>query len=261
LFARRSHAAGIHAEDGQQKELTMVELVAMEAQPRDRVGKGAARATRRDGRVPCVIYGDKKDPTLISVDPKALFMQLREPGFFIRQFEIKVNGEAQRVLPRDVQYDPVTDVPLHVDFLRINDRTKVYVEVPVQFINEEESPGIKRGGVLNIVRHEVEVVCAAGDIPDIFVADLAGLDIGDSVHISNINLPDGVTPTITDRDFTIAGIAAPTVVAEEAAAEQAEGEEGEEGLEGEEGVEAAAEGAEAAEGEAGGEKEGEAKED
>jgi large subunit ribosomal protein L25 len=221
----------------------MVELVAMDAQPRDRVGKGAARATRRAGRVPCVIYGDKKDPILISVDPKTLFMQLREPGFFIRQFEIKVNGEAQRVLPRDVQYDPVSDKPLHVDFLRINDQTKVHVEVPVQFINEEESPGIKRGGVLNVVRYEVEVVCAAGNIPDIFIADLAGLDIGDSVHISDIKLPEGVMPTITDRDFTVAAVAAPTVVAEEAAAEQAEG-------------------AEAGEGEAGGgEKEGEAKED
>jgi large subunit ribosomal protein L25 len=238
----------------------MVDLVPMEAQPRDRAGKGAARATRRAGRVPCVIYGDKKDASLISIDPKALYMELRKPGFFIRQFEIKVNGSAQRVLPRDVQFDPVSDVPLHVDFLRINDQTKVHVEVPVHFINDEQSPGIKRGGVLNIVRHEVEVVCAAGNIPDIFVADLAGLDIGDSVHISDINLPTGVTPTITDRDFTIAGIAAPTVVAEEAAAEQAEGVEGEEGLEGVEGAEAAAEGAEAAEGE-GGEKGGEAKED
>jgi len=233
----------------------MVNLVPMEAQSRDRAGKGAARATRRAGRVPCVIYGDKKDPSLISIDPKALWMELRKPGFFIRQYEIKVDGEAQRVLPRDVQFDPVSDVPLHVDFLRINDQTKVYVEVPVQFINEEESPGIKRGGVLNIVRHEVEVVCAAGNIPDIFVADLAGLDIGDSVHISDINLPSGVVPTITDRDFTIAGIAAPTVVAEEAAAEQAEGEEGVVAAEGVEG-----EAAEAGEGEAG-EKEGEAKED
>ncbi|MDH3232303.1 MAG: 50S ribosomal protein L25/general stress protein Ctc [Alphaproteobacteria bacterium] len=237
----------------------MVQLVPMDAQPRDRAGKGAARAARRAGRVPCVIYGDNKDPMMISIDPQTLFMQLREPGFFIRQFEIKVNGEAQRVLPCDVQYDPLDDKPLHVDFLRINDQTQVTVDVPVQFINEEESPGLKRGGVLNVVRYEVEVVCAAGNIPDIFVADLTGLDIGDSVHISDIKLPDGVTPTITDRDFTVAAVAAPTVVAEEAAAEQAEGEEGEEGLEGEEGVEV--EGAEAGEGEAGGDKEGEAKED
>jgi large subunit ribosomal protein L25 len=245
------------------KEFPMAQLVPMDAQPRDRAGKGAARATRRAGRVPCVIYGDKKDPVLISIDPKVLFLQLREPGFFIRQFEVKVNGEAQRVLPRDVQYDPVTDIPLHVDFLRIDDRTLVTVEVPVQFINEEESPGLKRGGVLNVVRYEVEVNCAAGNIPEIFVANLEGLDIGDSVHISDIKLPEGVTPTVTDRDFTIAGVAAPTVVAEEAAAEQAEGEELEEGLEGEEGVEGE-EGAEAAEGEAaegGAEKEGGAKED
>jgi len=239
----------------------MTELVPMEAQSRDRAGKGAARATRRAGRVPCVIYGDKKDPTLISIDPKALFLQLREPGFFIRQFDVKVNGSNERVLPRDVQYDPVTDIPLHVDFLRINDQTQVNVEVPVQFINDEESPGLKRGGVLNVVRYEVEVICAAGNIPEIFIADLTGLDIGDSVHISNIDLPEGVTPTITDRDFTIAGVAAPTVVRDEAAAEQAEGEEDEEGLEGEEGVEGE-EGAEGEEGESEGEaKEGAAKEE
>lgn len=234
----------------------MAQLVPIDAQPRDRAGKGAARAARRAGRVPCVIYGDMKDPVMISIDPQMLFMQLREPGFFIRQFEIKVNGETQRVLPRDVQYDPLDDKPLHVDFLRINDRTKVHVEVPVQFINEEESPSLKRGGVLNVVRYEIEVLCAAGDIPEIFIADLAGLDIGDSVHISNMNLPAGVTPTITERDFTVATVAAPTVVAEDAAAEQAEGEEGVEGAEG-----AEAEDAEAGDDDAGGGKEGEGKED
>lgn len=231
----------------------MSQLVPLDAAVRNRYGKGPARATRRAGRVPCVIYGDKRDPAMISIDPKFLVAELKKPGFFIRQYEIKVNGNAERVLPRDVQYDPVSDRPLHVDFLRIDDKTKVNVEVPVRFINEEESPGLKRGGVLNVVRYVIEVVCEAGNIPDVFTFDLEGLEIGDSIHISSIELPEGIVPVISDRDFTIAGVAAPTVVSEEAAAEQAgveeeeEGLEGIEGLEGEEGVEG--EEGEAAEGE------------
>jgi len=236
----------------------MSQLIPMDAAVRDRAGKGAARATRRAGRVPCVIYGAKKDPAMISIDPKFLVSELKKPGFFIRQYEVKVNGGAERVLPRDVQYDPVNDRPLHVDFLRIDDKTQVNVEVPVRFINEEESPGLKRGGVLNVVRYEVEVLCEAGNIPDVFTFDLAGLEIGDSIHISSIELPAGVVPMIADRDFTIAGVAAPTVVSEEAAAEQA-GDEGEEGLEGMEGLEGE-EGAEGEEGEGEGEG-GEKKED
>ncbi len=232
----------------------MSQLVPMDAAQRYSAGKGAARATRRAGRVPCIIYGDKRDPAMISIDPKFLVGELKRPGFFIRQYEIKVNGNAERVLPRDVQFDPVSDRPLHVDFLRIDDRTKVNVEVPVRFINEEESPGLKRGGVLNVVRYEIEVVCQAGNIPDVFTFDLTGLEIGDSIHISSIDLPEGVVPMISDRDFTVAGVAAPTVVSEEAAAEQAGGEdeedlEGIEGLEGEEGEEGEGEGE--AEGEAG----------
>lgn len=241
----------------------MSQLVPMDAAQRDSAGKGAARAIRRAGRVPCIIYGDKRDPAMISIDPKFLIGELKRPGFFIRQYEIKVNGNAERVLPRDVQFDPVSDRPLHVDFLRIDDRTKVNVEVPVRFINEEESPGLKRGGVLNVVRYEIEVICEAGEIPDVFTFDLTGLEIGDSIHISALELPEGVVPVISDRDFTVAGVAAPTVVSEEAAAEQAgldeeeelEDIEGLEGIEGEEGEEG-----EAAEGE--GEAEGaEKKED
>jgi large subunit ribosomal protein L25 len=181
----------------------------------------------------------------ISVERKALERQIHVPGFFIRLVDVSLDGETHRVLPRDVQFHPVSDVPLHVDFLRFSADRKITVAVPVHFNNEEESPGLKRGGVLNIVRHEVEVLCTADNIPQIFEIDLTGFDIGDAVHASMVALPEGVTFTITDRDFTIATVAAPTVIAEEAAAE---GEEGEE-IEGEEGV--AAEGAEGeAEGEA-----------
>ena len=204
----------------------MSEANVLEAEARDRVGKGAARATRRAGRVPCVIYGAKKDPTSISIDPLVLRKSLDAGTFFSTVYEVKVNGGAERVLARDVQLHPVTDVPQHVDFLRVTAATKVTVEVPCRFLNEEESEGLRRGGVLNVVRYAIEVLCSVDNIPQEVDVDLAGLDIGDSVHFSHVSLPDGVEPTISDRDFTIATIAAPTVVEEET-----EGEEGEEGLE------------------------------
>ncbi len=223
----------------------MVDVTSLAATARPQSGKGPARAARRDGLVPAIIYGNKLDPMAISVERKALERQIHVPGFFIRLVDVSLDGETHRVLPRDVQFHPVSDVPLHVDFLRFSADRKITVAVPVHFNNEEESPGLKRGGVLNIVRHEVEVLCTADNIPQIFEIDLTGFDIGDAVHASMVALPEGVTFTITDRDFTIATVAAPTVIAEEAAAE---GEEGEE-IEGEEGV--AAEGAEGeAEGEA-----------
>ena len=146
------------------------------------------------------------DAVSISVERKELERQIHVPGFFIRLVDVNIDGEAHRVLPRDVQFHPVTDVPLHVDFLRFSADRKITVEVPVHFENEEESPGLKRGGVLNIVRHEVEVLCTADNIPQIFEIDLTGFDIGDAVHASTIGLPEGVTFTITDRDFTIATI-------------------------------------------------------
>ncbi len=200
----------------------MAEVQAMTAVIRDRAGKGPARAARRAGRVPAVIYGDKRDPVLITIDPKELDRLLHKAGFFASLFDIAVDGQKHHVLPRDVQFHPVTDRPLHVDFLRVTDRTQINVDIPVEFINEEESAGLTRGGVLNIVRHEIEVICAAGNIPTSFIVDLAGLDIGDSVHISEIALPSGVKPAIADRDFTIATIAAPTLFVEE---EEGEGEE------------------------------------
>ena len=218
----------------------MSDTIALPAEPRERVGKGAARAVRRAGRVPAVIYGDRKDPLTISLDPRDVDRELHKPGFFATLYDVEVGGKKHRVLPRDVQLDPVSDRTVHVDFLRVAQDTEVTVNVPVNFVNEEESPGLKRGGVLNIVRHEIEFSCRADAIPQQIELDLTGLEIGDSVHISMVKLPDGVTPTITDRDFTIATVAAPSAVKAEAAEEQAaaEGEEGEAPA----GEEAAAEG-------------------
>jgi len=206
------------------------------AEPRDRVGKGAARAVRRAGRVPAVIYGDRKDPVLITLEPRELRKQLDTGHFFSTVYSVDVSGNKERALPRDCQFHPVSGDAMHVDFMRVSKATRTNVMVPCVFLNEEESPGIRRGGLLNVVRHEVEVVCGVDDIPEQFEIDLTGLDIGDSVHISAVALPEGVQPTITDRDFTIATIAPPsrTVEEEEEAAAAAEAEEAEEVAEGEE---------------------------
>jgi len=203
----------------------MVDVISLVASARTQSGKGPARAARRDGMVPAVIYGNKLESVSVNVERKELERQIHVPGFFIRLIDVNFGGKSHRVLPREVQFHPVSDVPLHVDFLRFSADDKITVEVPVQFQNEEESPGLKRGGVLNIVRHDVEVLCTADNIPQIFEIDLAGYEIGDAVHASMVPLPEGVTFTITDRDFTIATIAAPTVVSDEAAAEGEEGEE------------------------------------
>ncbi|MDH3580866.1 MAG: 50S ribosomal protein L25/general stress protein Ctc [Hyphomicrobiales bacterium] len=209
-------------------------------------GKGAARAVRREGRVPGVIYGDKKPPVPISLEQKELWQQLRTGQFLNTIYSISVDGDATRVIPRDVQMDPVRDFPIHVDFLRLGEGARIAVEVPMSFLNEEESPGLKRGGVLNVVRHTIEVRCLAEAIPERLEGDLTGLDIGDSLHVSAIPLPEGVELTITDRDFTVATIAGRMAeivdeVVEEEDLEGIEGEEGEEGVEGEtpEGEEAA----------------------
>lgn len=193
----------------------MADIVSLPASARERSGKGAARATRRAGHIPAVVYGNKESPTLISVEPKLLKQQLSRSGFFTRLVDIDVAGKKERVLPRDVQYHPVTDQPIHVDFMRVAANATVTVAVPVQFINETQSPGLKKGGVLNIVRHEVDLICPVAAIPQHITVDLAGRDIGDSVHISMVELPEGVRPVIADRDFTIATVAAPTVQTEE----------------------------------------------
>ena len=216
----------------------MAEILTIAAQRRERAGKGPARAARRAGRVPGVIYGSKKDPAMITLDPRELERELKTGGFLATIYNVSIDQDKERVLPRDVQFDPVTDRAILVDFLRVSAATSVTVQVPVNFLNEEESPGLKRGGLLNVVRHEIEMTCRADAIPSGIDIDLTGLDIGDSIHISMITLPDGVAPTITDRDFTVATIAAPTVVQEDEEAE--EGDELEEGVEGE--IEEGAEG-------------------
>jgi len=189
----------------------MAQAATMNVELRSRAGKGAARATRKAGRVPAVIYGNKLDPLLISLDPVELMIQIRGPGFFSRVYELDAGGNKNRVLPRDLQLDPVTDQPLHVDFMRFSSKTRLKVEVAVVFENEEECPGLRLGGVLNVVRHAIELLCSPDSIPESLVVDLKGLEVGDSVHISAIELPEDVELTIKDRDFTVATIAAPTI--------------------------------------------------
>jgi large subunit ribosomal protein L25 len=184
----------------------MAEAIELKAWTRVRSGKGGARAERREGRVPGILYGDKQTPEPISVDYLAINQQLHTGHFQSTIFVLDVDGKKTRVIPRAVQLDPVRDFPIHVDFLRLGKDALVTVDVPVRFLNEAASPGLKRGGVLNIVRHDIAVRCPADAIPDHFEVDLTGLEIGDSVHISAVKLPEGVRPTITDRDFTVATI-------------------------------------------------------
>jgi large subunit ribosomal protein L25 len=196
----------------------MAEIVSIKAEARPGSGTGAARAVRREGRVPGILYGDGSAPATISVDAKQLKQEMRRPAFFATLYELDLNGTKQRTLVRDLQLDPVTDVPVHIDFMRVGTDTMIRVDVPVVAENELASPGIKRGGVLNIVLHEVPLMCRADNIPQRLVIDVTGLDIGDSIKISGVTLPEGVRPAITDRDFTIATISAPTVMVEEVAA-------------------------------------------
>ena len=188
----------------------MSEALTLAAEARERAGKGASRALRREGRVPAVVYGGKQDPLGIHVEERAL-RRLLDTGHFSNSIVmVEVGGSAVRTLPKDVHFDPVTDRPLHVDFLRLAKDAKVEVAVPVVFVNEEASPGLKRGGVLNVVRHDLELVCDADRIPNDIQIDVTGLDVGDSIHISHVTLPEGSVSAITDRDFTIATIVAPS---------------------------------------------------
>jgi large subunit ribosomal protein L25 len=215
------------------------------AETRDRAGKGAARAIRREGRVPAVIYGGKKAPESITIDMRELVKAYHTGTFLRTLYDVEVGGKKTRVIPRDVQLHPITDNPMHVDLVRLEKGARINIDVAVNFINEEECPGLARGGALNIVRHDVELSVPVDEIPTSVDADLTGLDIGGSVHISAITLPEGCTPTITDRDFTVATIAA--AMAEEV--EPVE-DEGLEGVEGEEGEATEGEEGEATEGEA-----------
>ena len=188
----------------------------LKAEARERVGKGSARELRRNGRVPAVIYGDKQAALSISLDYKELYYKIHGGGFLHTVATIDVKGDKIRVLPKDYQLDPVKDFPTHVDFLRVSANSRIKVEIPVHFINQDTSVGLKRGGILNIVRHEVEFLCPVDAIPDAITVDLATVDIGQSVHISAVKLPEGLKPTI-DRDFTIATIVSPGGALEEAA--------------------------------------------
>ncbi len=201
----------------------MIDTTKLAAMPRERAGKGAARAVRRQGRVPGVIYGGKETPALISLDPREIDREIHRPGFFTRLFEVECAGKHERCIARDLQLDAVSDKPEHVDFMRVSEETRIRVAVPVKFDNADKSPGLKRGGVLNVVRHTIEVYCRVDNIPQLIRVNLDGLDIGDSVHISAVKLPEGVRPTITTRDFTVAAVAAPSVLKspEEEAAEAA----------------------------------------
>lgn len=201
----------------------MSKIVPLVASLRDRAGKGAARAIRREGHVPAVIYGGKEEPQSISVEERELVKQINTGKFLSTLYMVDAGGTKTRVIPRDVQFHPVNDRPLHVDFLRLLEGSIIAVEVPVHFLNEEKSPGLKRGGTLNVVRHTVELDVPVDEIPEFIEADLTGLEIGDGIHISSITLPQGAKPTITDRDFTIATIAAPSALL------SAESEEGDEG--------------------------------
>ena len=221
---------------------------AFKAAKRDGAGKGIARGLRREGQTPAVIYGDKKEPITIAIPSNDINVEYNRGQMFTKICELDVGGETHMVLARDIQLHPVTDIVIHADFLRVTKKTKIAVNVPVNLINEETCPGIREGGVLSVVRFEVELMCSAMEIPEAIDVDMAGKDIGDTIKISDAALPDGVTPVIDDRDFAIANISAPKTAEQEeaeneaAAAEIAESEAGEEG---------AAEGAEGGDAEGG----------
>jgi large subunit ribosomal protein L25 len=205
----------------------MSDVLTLSAETRERAGKGASRAMRREGRVPAVIYGNKQEAFSIHVEEKVLMKMLNTGHFMNSVVMIDAGGQSLRTLPKDVQFHPVTDRPLHVDFLRIGEHTKVHVNVPVHFSDEEESPGIKRGAVLNVVVHDLELVCDAAEIPDEILISLAGLDVGATIHMSDVALPAGVEAAAHASDLTIATIVAPSSMlsaadaAEDAAADAA----------------------------------------
>jgi len=196
----------------------MPEIISLSAEARPSAGKGASRAIRRAGRVPGIIYGDGKEPTQISLEPRELSRAIHRAGFLATIVDVSVDGTVYRTLPRDVQFHPVTDNALHVDFMRVGAGAEVHVSVPVTFVGHEGSPGLRRGGILNIVRHSVDIICAVDAIPERLVVDLTGLEIGESIHIETVTMPEGVKPVLGTRDSTIASIATSSAVREEALA-------------------------------------------
>ena len=219
---------------------------ALKAEARESVGKGAARSLRREGKTPAVIYGDKKEPVKITLDTNTVNVEYHKAHMFTTLCDLEVGSDNYLVLARDVQTHPVTDVVEHIDFLRVTKKTKIAVDVPVNFINEEQSPGLEDKGILNVVRYAIEIRCSATNIPESIDVDLAGKEQGDSVNVSDATLPEGAKPVIDDRDFTIATILAPKKL-EDLEAELGEGEEGEEGAEGDEPSDGATEGSDDAE--------------
>jgi len=200
----------------------MAELIELKATAREGTGKLANRALRAQKMVPAVVYGGERGPANVALEYRLVWQHYQTGHFLSTVYLLDVDGKKERVIPRDVQVDPVRDFPIHVDFMRVSRTSRIDVEVPVHFVNEEASPGLKRGGVLNIVRHEIEFSCPADAIPESITVDLTGLEIGDSVHISSIKLLEGITPVIADRDFTIASIAGAAALKPEAAAETTE---------------------------------------
>ena len=220
----------------------MAYILSIAAQKRDRAGKGNARSLRGEGRVPAVIYGEKKDPESISIAINDITKLYNTGRILSTLLDVDIDGKKHRVIARDVQLHPVRDTILHADFLRLGKGAKIAVEVPVRFLNEETCPGLKSGGVLNVVRYTVELNCPADNIPEDIELDLIEASMGDSLHISEVTLPNGCEPVISGRDFTIATIAAPAAIRSDAAedeegTEDADGEEGEETEETEEGGE------------------------
>lgn len=201
----------------------MTQIITLAAETRERAGKGTARAARRSGLIPAVVYGARQPAVALTLNARDFTRILHQPGFFTHLFDLSVDGQTIRALPRDVQFHPVTDLPLHVDFLRVTADTRITVEVPVEFVDHEKSPGIKRGGVLNIVTHEIEVECAADAIPEHIVVSLDGVDVGEPIHIHSVELPEGVK-VADHHDFTVASIAAPSGLRAEEDETAAEGE-------------------------------------
>ena len=206
---------------------------------RDKTGKSNCKQLRNMGKVPAVIYGDKKEPAYIAIDYPKIVKELSRTSFFSTVFSLNLNKKKIKVLAREIQTDPLNNKPLHIDFLRVNDESKINISVPIIFINDDKSPGLKSGGVLNAVRREIDLICKIKNIPEKLEADLTNLEIGAVIHMSDIKLQEDVIPQISDRDFTIATIAAPTIMPVEEEKPETEGEEVEgEGEEGEESVEA-----------------------
>ena len=209
----------------------------LEVVNRKKIGKSNSKNLRNDGKVPAIIYGDKKESNYIFLEYLDIMKEMSKTGFFSTVFNLNINKKKIKVLPREVQTDPLNNKPIHIDFLRVTPESKINISVPIIFINEDESPGLKSGGVLNTVRRDIDLICKIKNIPEKLEANLKDLEVGSVVHMSDIILPEGVLPMIADRDFTIATIAAPTIMTVEEEKPETEGEEGAEGAEGEEGVE------------------------